>query len=107
MTAVVAMAGKAGKPSNTRLPDTLRVSTLPDDGAGEFAPGWDVSLDFKGPGGTGIVHLAAYGLGSPFPEDVKLCAALSTYWPAVAPDVYRTMSMHTGNLYWDGCSAHG
>ena len=35
-------------------------------------------------------HLAAYGLGSPFPEDVKLCAALSAYWPAVAPDAGRT-----------------
>ncbi|HKY87896.1 MAG TPA: hypothetical protein VJL90_14145 [Pseudorhodoplanes sp.] len=99
MTAVIAMAGKPGKPSNLRLPDTLRASTLPDDGAGEFAPGWDVSLDVKGPRRTGIVHLAAYGLGSPFPEDVKLCAALSTFWPAVAPDVYRTMSMHAGNSW--------
>lgn len=31
-----------------------------------------------------------YGLGSPFMEDTKLCAALSSFWPAVAPDVTRT-----------------
>jgi hypothetical protein len=37
--------------------------------------------------------IAAYGLGSPFPEDAKLCAALNSFWPAVAPDasceIYR------------------
>src|SRR5216684_6294591 len=79
------------------LGDAIRSSTLPDDAAGEFAPGWDVSVDVQGDIETGTPHLAAYGLGSPFPEDAKLCAALSTFWPAVAPDVYRTMSMHTGN----------
>ena len=42
-------------------------------------------------------HLAAYGLGSPFPEDAKLCAALSTFWPAVAPDVFRTFVIPMGN----------
>jgi hypothetical protein len=77
--------------------DTVRSSGLPDDGAGVFAPGWDVSVDVLGPVETGTAHLAAYGLGSPFPEDTKLCAALSTFWPAVSPDVYRTMSPHTGN----------
>lgn len=33
---------------------------------------------------------SSYGLGSPFPEDAKLCAALSTFWPAAAPDTART-----------------
>src|SRR5262249_48068097 len=37
----------------------------------------------------GVYHLAAYGLGSPFPEDAKLCAALSAFWPAAAPDITR------------------
>jgi hypothetical protein len=64
-----------------------RATSLPDDAAGVFAPGWDVSLDKTS---SGANHLAAYGLGSPFPEDAKLCAALSTFWPAVAPDVFRT-----------------
>ena len=42
----------------------------------------------------------------PFPEDAKLCAALSTFWPAVAPDVYRTMPMHRRQRPGHGCSAH-
>lgn len=65
-----------------------RISTLPDGAAGVFAPGWDVSRDST----NGIDHLAAYGLGTPFPEDAKLCAALSSFWPSVAPDITR--------VYW-------
>ena len=65
---------------------TQRHATLPDAAAGFFAPGWDTSADRF----AGELHLSAYGLGSPFPEDAKLCAALSTFWPAVAPDSART-----------------
>ena len=36
------------------------------------------------------VFYATYGLGSPFPEDVKLCAAANSFWPAVSPDASRT-----------------
>nr|MDJ0703296.1 hypothetical protein [Leptolyngbyaceae cyanobacterium MO_188.B28] len=68
-------------------PTTERHAALPDAAAGVFAPGWDTSGDLIVGGGT---HLASYGLGSPFPEDAKLCAALSTFWPAVAPDTERT-----------------
>jgi hypothetical protein len=50
-------------------------SYLPDAASGIFAPGWDISLDYT----RGVRHLASYGLGSPFPEDSKLCAALSSY----------------------------
>lgn len=119
VTAVIGMGEPAHPPSNTlpRQPDTLRASMLPDDAAGIFAPGWDVGQDKDS---TGKVHLAGYGLGSPFPEDAKLCAALSTFWPAVAPDIFRTFSTpavitsgtvapltddeigQTGNLPWDG-----
>ena len=67
---------------------TLRHAHLPDGAAGIFAPGWDTSRDLT----DGVVHLAGYGLGSPFPEDAKLCAALSTFWPAVAPDSGRSFS---------------
>jgi hypothetical protein len=105
MTAVVGMGSGAALPSLVRVPDALRASTLPDDGAGVFAPGWDASVDVKGALETGVMHLAAYGLGSPFPEDAKLCAALSTFWPAVAPDVYRTMPIHTGNANLRGTVA--
>ena len=72
----------------TNLP-TNRHSHLPDNAAGVFAPGWDTSQDSL----NGTVHLAAYGLGSPFPEDAKLCAALSTFWPSVAPDAGRSFSI--------------
>ena len=51
-----------------------------------FAPGWDVSLDKK----NSVEHLAAYGLGSPFPEDSKLCPPLVPSGLR-APDVTRTM----------------
>ena len=72
---------------------------LPDGAAGVFAPGWDVSFDQTAPKpgasgseAEGIVFLNNYGLGSPFPEDAMLCAALSSFWPAVAPDITRTFA---------------
>lgn len=68
------------------IPYSQRSSSLSDAAAGVFAPGWDTSYDHN----QGVDHLAAYGLGSPFPEDAKLCAALSTFWPAAAPDTQRT-----------------
>lgn len=77
--------GKAKPPA----PTTRRHAALPDAAAGIFAPGWDTGAD-RIPGSNGLNHLSAYGLGSPFPEDAKLCAALSTFWPAVAPDTART-----------------
>ncbi|MDX6688623.1 MAG: hypothetical protein QOG15_80 [Solirubrobacteraceae bacterium] len=91
---------------------TARHAHLPDGAAGVFAPGWDTSRDRT----DGVGHLAAYGLGSPFPEDAKLCAALSSFWPAVAPDAGRSFSQawptatpltdeeigSVGDLPWDG-----
>lgn len=89
MTTIVSLFGEiSNQPTNAKPADALRHSPLPDDSAGVFAPGWDVSRD-ELPDHT--VHFAAYGLGSPFPEDAKLCAALSTFWPAAAPDATRTM----------------
>ncbi|MEQ8654436.1 MAG: hypothetical protein RIC87_18355 [Kiloniellales bacterium] len=68
-----------------------RVSTsfLSDAASNEFAPGWDVSISEQG----GKTFYASYGLGSPFPEDAKLCAALNSFWPAVAPDASRTFDV--------------
>lgn len=83
-------------PSNTlthrvrKMPNTQRNTFLPDGAAGVFAPGWDTSFDTDKSQAQNTNHLAAYGLGSPFPEDAKLCAALSTFWPAAAPDTTRT-----------------
>ena len=116
MTAIVSMFGEvSSQQTNVKSADALRHSPLPDDSAGVFAPGWDVSLDVAA---DGTPHFAAYGLGSPFPEDAKLCAALSTFWPAAAPDATRTMAPEltpitvspltdeeigvTGTLPWDG-----
>ena len=94
ITAVVSFGNPVSQaPVRLVRPDPLRATALPDDAAGVFAPGWDVGTDKKG----NRKHLAAYALGSPFPEDAKLCAALSTFWPAVAPDVLRTFVQVPGN----------
>lgn len=116
VTAIVSfLLDKPVRQMPLEVPETNRSSYLPDAAAGIFAPGWDVSFDVT-PDGT--KHLAAYGLGSPFPEDAKLCAALSTFWPAVAPDTARTFEPNEiwptispltdeeigqiGKLPWDG-----
>ena len=98
-----------------------RNSFLPDCASGYFAPGWDIGLDqsevVREDGrSTSVDHLASYKLGSPFPEDSKLCSALSAFWPAVAPDAARsfwsprpsvspltdTEIGSKGDLSWDG-----
>ncbi|MEO6282991.1 MAG: hypothetical protein ABIN80_13800 [Dyadobacter sp.] len=68
--------------------DHNQVSFLTDAASGVFAPGWDVSLVFDR--GLNKTFLSSSGLGSPFPEDAKLCAALNSFWPAVAPDASQT-----------------
>jgi hypothetical protein len=97
MTALVSCLGPIPSGPPLRSRDTLRHSHMPDDAAGVFSPGWDVSRDWTRVGRNVIWHMAAYGLGSPFPEDAKLCAALSTFWPAVAPDATREMEPIEGN----------
>ncbi|MCG8448156.1 MAG: hypothetical protein MI725_01075 [Pirellulales bacterium] len=62
------------------------VSFLPDSASNVFAPGWDTSRSRDAMG----TFLTSSGLGSPFPEDAKLCAAIASFWPAVAPDNGRT-----------------
>lgn len=114
-TAIVSLFGQVSpQQTNARPHDAARHSHMPDDSAGVFAPGWDISRDALP---DGRPHLAAYGLGSPFPEDAKLYAALSTFWPAAAPDSTRTFAEvprvtaspltdeeigRTGSLPWDG-----
>lgn len=67
---------------------------LPDGSPGLFDPGWDSSQGYfyKGPDIPPQNFLAGYGLGSPWIEDAKLCAALGAYWPGVAPDSTRVFS---------------
>lgn len=89
--AVVAIVGTAPLSQGTGGNGIRRRSPsfLTDAAADEFKPGWDVSLDQQ----DRTLFYAAYGLGSPFPEDAKLCAALNSFWPAVAPDASRTFGM--------------
>jgi hypothetical protein len=101
MTAIVGHFG-SGNSRLTHLkpldPTNQRASALPDAAAGVFAPGWDVSYgrsaETEGTNqvASGITFLNNYGLGSPFVEDAMLCAALSSFWPAVAPDTTRTFA---------------
>jgi len=94
-TAIVSMPGAHPAPptgaQELKRGPLGRHPHLPDAAASIFAPGWDVSVD----GTSQAPFMAAYGLGSPFPEDAKLCAALSSFWPAVAPDAGRTFSPPT------------
>jgi hypothetical protein len=62
---------------------------LSDAASGIFDPGWDVSFS----GNPQADFFAGYGLGNPFPEDAKLCAALNSFWPSVAPDATRTFGL--------------
>jgi hypothetical protein len=64
-----------------------RTTTFLSDGCSDvFAPGWDVTFAEQ----DGTRFYATFGLGSPFPEDVKLCAAANAFWPAASPDAART-----------------
>ena len=72
------------------FPDTA-TTWLTDAAADVFARGWDTSM-FRDTRGD---FFANYSLGSPFPEDAKLCAAWNSFWPAAAPDTGRTFGMPT------------
>lgn len=66
--------------------DYKSTSFLPDTGTGVFFPGWDVTYS----GDQTNPYLSTFGLGSPFPEDMKLCAAANGMWPVASPDAGRT-----------------
>lgn len=85
LTAVVGAPASGPISSAPNLPNRM-VSFLPDAASNVFAPGWDTSRSRDAVGS----FLTSSGLGSPFPEDAKLCAALASFWPAVAPDNGRT-----------------
>jgi hypothetical protein len=70
---------------------SVATTWLTDAAADVFEPGWDTSTFSDAQG----EFYANYGLGSPFPEDAKLCAALNSFWPAAAPDTGRTFGQMT------------
>lgn len=95
ITAIVTQPTEAG--STIQAPNgpwAIRKTGLPDGSPGLFDPGWDTSqgVYYSGPDLTLQKFMAGYGLGSPFIEDAKLCAALGSYWPGVAPDSTRTFA---------------
>lgn len=103
-TAIVAhpRAGAAGDAMGG--PALHRTSGLPDNSPGVFDPGWDASqgVFYAADGQMLQRYLQNHGLGTPFVEDVKLCAALGSYWPAIAPDSTRTwtpLKKAPGELY--------
>ncbi|HEY4166038.1 MAG TPA: hypothetical protein VGM96_04655 [Reyranella sp.] len=69
-------------------PEHRWTTFLSDGCSGVFAPGWDVTFAEE----NGHQFYATFGLGSPFPEDVKLCAAANAFWPAASPDAARTFN---------------
>ena len=85
ITAVVgALPAAVGE--RVRFRESRAATFLPDAASDVFAPGWDVSQHGDELG----EFYQNFGLGSPFPEDAKLCAGLNSYWPAAAPDAGRT-----------------
>jgi hypothetical protein len=93
VTAIVTQPAEGGgpvQPPNGPLPDGL--TGLPDTSPGLFDPGWDTSqgIYFTDPDSPLQKFLVGYGLGAPFVEDAKLCAAYGAYWPGVSPDATRT-----------------
>jgi hypothetical protein len=83
-----APSGPAQSPNG---PWSIEKNGLPDGSPGLFDPGWDTGqgIYYTDPHRPLQKFLTAHGLGSPFVEDAKLCAALGNYWPGVAPDATR------------------
>lgn len=96
-TAVISTKGrkKAHQPAiDFESPETSKdyvfSSYLPDMCSSVFAPGWDVTYSAPKLHTDQEIFLSTQGLGSPFVEDMKLCAAMNGMWPAASPDASRT-----------------
>lgn len=96
---MLALIAGASKPVNGQYPEEVAIyqrpmlrdfemtSYLTDTASFIFAPGWDATYSADQKHKT---YLATFGLGSPFPEDMKLCAAANGMWPVASPDAART-----------------
>lgn len=102
ITAIVTQPTEPSGPVQTpNGPWRIENVGMPDGSPGLFDPGWDTSqsiyyLDERDPGKSYknserpvMKYLSGHGLGSPFIEDAKLCAALGNYWPGISPDSTR------------------
>ena len=86
------------KPRHSKIPqrglkEYNNTHYLSDEASDVFAPGWDVTYDRDSLFSSAYYHTA--GLGAPFLEDVKLCAAANGMWPAASPDAARTFRRKT------------
>jgi hypothetical protein len=88
ITAVVSAHANTAFPNAKVARDWRQTNTLPDNASNVFAPGWE--LTFSRDRGAPAAYVATFGLGSPFPEDMKLCAAANGMWPGSSPDAART-----------------
>jgi hypothetical protein len=81
----------ASKFNDPKQKDYISNSFLPDAASSVFNPGWDTtySNDTDNEWDENI-FLTTRGLGSPFPEDMKLCAAANGMWPVASPDIARS-----------------
>jgi len=113
MTAIVGLPRPPQAPGRIRPFVVERESTLSLRATGLFFPGWDASRDFntddRSP--NGVLHLAHYGIGSPFVEDTMICSAHGSFWPAATPDTTRffppgrypsTTPLLDSDAGWDG-----
>lgn len=90
ISAIVALLDQAGAEQSATLSGPPRPTSLPDGAAGVFGPGWEVGwVREQTPENQWVNVLAGYQMASPFPEDAKICAALGSFWPGVAPDSAR------------------
>lgn len=85
VTAAVSAPPNQNRPERRAYRKGDGVNTLPDTVSNVFAPGWDVTYSKER-----ILYYATFGLGSPFPEDMKLCAAANGMWAGSSPDASRT-----------------
>ena len=71
--------------------EQTRTNFLPDSATRIFYPGWDLTYSKSIVYGKQDAELfySTMGLGSPFVEDSKLCAAANGMWAAASPDTAR------------------
>jgi hypothetical protein len=86
IAAVVSAARKGEKVRHPAGKTLHTQSFLPDTSSKVFYPGWDATYGGNHP----TLYLTTLGLGSPFAEDMKLCAAANGMWPVASPDAART-----------------
>lgn len=92
ITSVISLPRTEAKTVNTQ-PHYDVTHYFSDYASDIFAPGWEVTYNRDSLFSYPYYHTS--GLGSPFLEDVKLCASANGMWPAASPDAARTFKSKT------------